>query len=83
MFLVDICEHHFTAVVVLNPVWDLGIQNMMLNTKIFEILNCPENLSMRMMCPCSRKFRRWRISYYAKANFDYPIDEDKVGFKEC
>ena len=76
-------QHFTTAVVVLNPVWDLGIQNMMLNTKTFGILDLPENLSMGMMCPCSRKFRRWRTSYYAKANFDYPIDEDKVGFKEC
>ena len=54
-----------------------------MNIKNVAMVNLPDNLSMRMLCPCSKKFRRWRSSFYRNADYEYPIDADTVGFKEC
>ena len=77
-------EHFISAVVVLNPVWDIGLQNMTTKGRMFEFVTIgTDNLTMETQCPCSKRFRKWRSSYFGGHDYDYPIDKDKVGFKEC
>ena len=42
-----------------------------------------DNLTMETQCPCSKRFRKWRSSYFGGHDYDYPIDADTVGFKQC
>lgn len=78
-------QHFISAVVVLNPVWDIGIQNIMVKSKYLDYVGTNvDNLTMKMQCPCSKRFRKWRKSYLDEEyTYHYPIDDDKVGFKEC
>ena len=83
----QLLRHFISAVVILNPVWDIGLQNIMTQQNYYTGDEVPIASTFALHCPCSRRFRKWR-SYYPKQKkycycIDYPIDDDKKGFHEC
>jgi len=80
----QLLRHFISAVVVLNPVWDIGLQNTMLSENFYNLRECPLNMSLAIHCPCSKKFKKWRESYPTEyGEYDLSIDKDKSGFCEC
>ncbi len=79
----QLLRHFISAVLVLNPVWDIGMQNLLTAQGFQDIMNLPDNLTLEMHCPCSRRSSLWRKEYPTSCECNYPIDNDKTGFKEC
>lgn len=79
----QLLRHFISAVLVLNPVWDIGMQNLLTAQGFQDIMNLPGNLTLEIHCPCSRRSSLWRKQYPTNYKCNYPIDNDKIGFQEC
>ena len=59
----QLLRHFISAVVVLNPMWDIGLQNIMSQRNYWEMGEVPTKMTFAMHCLCVHQFKKWRLSY--------------------
>ena len=65
--------HFISAVVVLNLMWDIALQNIMTQQNYWEMGEVPTKMTFTMHCPYPHQFKKWRLDYPKNTNVIIPL----------